>query len=143
MNVCQFFRTLVEYMAHLGLSLAPIGQGTYRNAPLPINNNSNNESVWEINTNEFTPPVVGNNYQPGGLNWARNRRRNYNTPKPKTQRNVPNRPIKGSKPPSTPTHKVFRTLKRKAPEAPEAPEAPDAPMKKKKMNASSRRGRKN
>jgi hypothetical protein len=108
-------------MAHLGLSLAPIGQGAFRNAPRPRNNNhSNNESVYEIDTDLLTPPPVGNNYESGGLNWARNRRQEFITPRAnnRSMKNAPNRPRKGPKPPSTPTRKVFRNLNRKAPDAP-------------------------
>lgn len=117
-------------MAHLGLSLAPIGQGAFRNAPHPRNNNnSNNESVYEVDTDLLTPPPVGNNYQPGGLNWARNRRKEFMTPRANNRSmNAPNRPRKGLKPPSTPTRKVFRNLNRKAPGAP-----------KKKMKTARRR----
>ena len=119
-------------MAHLGLSLAPIGQGAFRNAPRPRNNNnnnSNNESVYEIYTDLLSPPAGGNNYQPGGLNWARNRRKEFMSPLAKKRSmNAPNRPRKGLKPPSTPTRKVFRNLNRKAPGAP-----------KKKMKTARRR----
>ena len=121
-------------MAHLGLSLAPIGQGAFRNAPRPRNNNSNNDSVYEVDTELLTPPAVGNENQgifnKNQLKWARNRRKEFMTPRAKNRsmKNVPNRPRKGPKPPSTPTRKVFRNLNRKVPGAP-----------KKKMKTARRR----
>lgn len=122
-------------MAHLGLSLAPIGQGKYRNAPRPTNNNNDEyeENVWEVDLNDLTPPPVGNNnqgiYTKNQLNWARNRRKEYMTPKPtrNNQRNVPNAPKKAPRPPSTP----IQSRKRKLSNLPVAP--------KKKVKQSFRR----
>jgi hypothetical protein len=68
----------------LTLALAPIGQGTYKNVPLPNNDltNKNVANVWSVNLN-----AVKNQTPPGNNNGKYSSRNLSVFNKPKTKKN--------------------------------------------------------
>jgi hypothetical protein len=79
-----------------GLTLAPIGQGAYKNAPLPPPNNDltnkNVANVWSINLNAVK------NQTPSGNNNTKYSPRNLSVfNKPKTKKNRRSDSRKGGK----------------------------------------------
>lgn len=76
-------------MAHLGLRLAPIGEGKYK-GQTSSNSSSDNEEVWEIPLDDFglNKIPVGDERLPTNrnLSWANNPKNKHKTKKIKATR---------------------------------------------------------